>query len=258
MEAEPVQESKYTVPKLTFGLELGEYYRKDVEMCDAVHPLNIKSELCFIVKRRLYFEWLGVADPKSLPAETGRQRSERRRNTRIEQTERILELGIKASLGRKPEQQWNYDIIPQDRDSGSTASHATTLQSALLGYMCAFFNHQLPTSPEAPSLLGTVIATDPKEGKHDSGSWHLEFDESVKPHRHDYATLQKVELEDIKKDFHVGGAEVVSPILSFWDDKWLPMVQQIYKDFKFDNDHGIWLNGDEGLHVHFGAEGGLG
>lgn len=169
------------------------------------------------MKRSLFFSWIGEPDPKLAPPD--------------------------------PTDEEGSDISPT-----SISSQDPVLQANLREYMVNFLNRTLPTSHPDPSLLGTVVLANSGDQKYTE--WTLIEDDSIKPSRIEFASFEGLkyglDLAAIKANYFVGGAELVSPVLDFEAAyRWLPIFQQIYGDLEFDRHHGVWLNGQPGLHVHF-------
>jgi hypothetical protein len=106
----------------------------------------------------------------------------------------------------------------------------------LRNYLVAFLNHELAFSPLKPGILGGRVAfAKPKAGKsshlpkphylrdfmcygmadtkfHTIGThdvWLLTEDQSLEPHRGEWAALKNLAFEELRGEFHVTGAELV-------------------------------------------------
>jgi hypothetical protein len=78
-------------------------------------------------------------------------------------------------------------------------------------------------------------------GTHDV--WLLTEDQSLEPHRGEWAALKNLAFEEVRGEFHVTGAELVSPILRFSGKaSWKSTFGNFFKELEYNSEHGIWLN----------------
>jgi hypothetical protein len=176
-------------------------------------------ELWFIVRRALYFEWLGKPDPKNLPPTSPSQKRKRGDND----DEGVFQMELDEEVESRSYSNGSGFGGSTITGKSSISSDDTELQDSLRNYMVNFFNYTLLGSPKTPSVLGVVRATEAKFGTYEG--WQVQEDASVTAHRDQYADLHGKQLDDIKEDFHVGGAEVVYPVLPFQEESvWAPLL----------------------------------
>jgi hypothetical protein len=205
--------------------------------------------MCFVVSRELFYAWKGEKDPRPGQLETiDLYRQTHPRNKELQEKnhrhpdQQLSEInGSEKSPSEEEEESYHL--------SRPSTTSSYEFAEPIRKYMVDFFNHALPTSPPEPSLLGDVHWNSPHE---DYTTWILTDDSSVTGSRKDWAKQMGRQLADVKPIFIVGGAELVSPALTYADLNWMDSVHHIYSSLQFDGKHGVWLAGNEGLHVHFG------
>jgi hypothetical protein len=192
--------------------------------------------MCFVIRRSLYWDWKGQPDPRPNEVALINLHDQEKAPTRAR------EFALFSWQSQSSESLW----APE---TGSD-TYDMDFREYLRKYMTDFFNHKLQTSPESPSLLGKVAWIETgKETDMDYTNWNLESDASINPSRRDWADLTARNLNFVKPMFLVGGCELISPPLNYFDMDWVPVIDNIFSH-NFDGDHGIWMSGEEGLHVH--------
>jgi len=212
--------------------------------------------MCYILKRSIFFAWLNKPDPdieihkKYQPGYVPPPKP-----PTAQQSSPILD-NVPASGSQSSSSDDASELSPQ-----STKSNDPFVQDKLRDYFIAYLNHDLPGSPPTTALTTRIVPAGVKTGNHEF--WNFSEDGSVRPHRRDYVNVTQPgdlegqrrteELNKIKLNYLVGGGEISSCVLDYEDQEtWQAGFAQIYRELTFNGSLGVWLAGNEGLHIHFG------
>lgn len=210
--------------------------------------------MCYVLKRSIFYAWLNKPDPDieiHKKYQPGYVPPPKPPTAQISSP--ILNGGSASGSGSSSDDV--SEISPQ-----STKSDDAVLQQNLRDYFIAYLNHDLPGSPATTALTTRIVPAEVKTGNHEF--WNFSEDGSVIPHRTDYVDVTQPDLdhqrwaEEIKKmklNYLVGGGEISSCVLDYEDpETWQAGFAQIYGELTYNGNLGVWLAGNEGLHIHFG------